>query len=170
MYVCTVLSVYMPSHLFPLNDFHPAFKWVWHLFRPQHLFPIIHLSKVEKHMLALVPTSLLAWLWANKFTNWYMDSTHWRKRKHINAGRQWTLWMHCCKSLIVTFYKRKIHILREISRMHSFFLMHNTILLFNKLNNCGTQCLNGPRHLFHVFYCNAQCIIESLYVCIWARF
>ena len=27
-----------------------VFKRVWHLFEPQHLFPIVHLSRVEWHL------------------------------------------------------------------------------------------------------------------------
>ena len=42
--------------------FDPAFKRVQCLFRPQHLFPIVHLSRIEWQVLILVFTSLIAWL------------------------------------------------------------------------------------------------------------
>ena len=47
--------------------FDPAFKKVWHLFKPGNLFPIIHLSRVEWPVLVPVLTSLIVWLEANMF-------------------------------------------------------------------------------------------------------
>ena len=46
--------------------------------------------------------------------------------------------------------KRKMHISREISKMPSFYLMHNTKLLFIKFNNCGTRHLNESRHFLFI--------------------
>ena len=64
----------------------------------------------------------------------------------------------CGKTTNVTATsERKIHLLREISRMHLFLLMHNTIFEFN---NCGTWHLNKLRHLFYLLCCNTQHIFE----------
>ena len=42
--------------------FDPVFKRVWHLFKPWHLFPIVHLSRVERHVPVPVFTSSIVWL------------------------------------------------------------------------------------------------------------
>ena len=42
--------------------------------------------------------------------------------------------------------------------------MYSTVLAFIKFSNFGTQCLNGPRHLFHSFCCTTQHIFEPLRV------
>ena len=42
--------------------------------------------------------------------------------------------------------------------------MYGTILVFIKFNNFGTRCLNGPRRLFHSFYCTTRRIFEPLRV------
>ena len=53
--------------LFPINDFYLAYKRVRCLFRPRHLFPIVHLSRVKWQVPVLVFMSLIAWLEANTF-------------------------------------------------------------------------------------------------------
>ena len=42
--------------------------------------------------------------------------------------------------------------------------MHSNILMFIKFNNFGTQHLNEPRCLFHLFCCTTQHIFEPLHV------
>ena len=83
----------------------------------------------------------------------------------------WTLWQSTYRESFLlqtipdirytvndSLYERKMHISREILRMHSFFSMHNTILPFN---NCGTQHINRPRHLVLHF-------LLQYPACIWA--
>ena len=52
-----------------------AFEQIQHLFRPQRLFPSVHLSRVEWQVPVLVFTSLIVWLEAYMFKE-YMDTTH----------------------------------------------------------------------------------------------
>ena len=47
--------------------FDPAFKRVQRLFKIRHLFPIVHLSRVEWQVLVPMLMSLIAWLPANTF-------------------------------------------------------------------------------------------------------
>ena len=98
-----------------------------------------------------------------------MDSTHWQKCKRINTGRQRTCRIHCkrscwiqCKWLTVAISERKMYLSGQVPRMHSFLLIHNTII---KFNNCNTRHVNRPRRLFHSFcYTNYPAYIEPLCV------
>ena len=69
--------------------FDPAFKRVQRLFKIQHLFPIVHLSRVEWQVLVPMLMSLIAWLEANTFIQ--VHGLH-SLTKHVNAsstaGRQ----------------------------------------------------------------------------------
>ena len=51
--------------------FDPACKRVRRLFKPQHLFPNVHLSRVEWQVLVPVFTSLIVWLEASMFIKVY---------------------------------------------------------------------------------------------------
>ena len=70
----------------------------------------------------------------------------WQKHKCINAERQRRWWIFCKWSTVAISKGRYTY--QEILRMHSFFLMHNTILPFVTFNDCGTQCLSGPGTFF----------------------
>ena len=52
----------------------------------------------------------------------------------------------------------------DILELSLFSSTYGTILTSIKFNNFGTQCLNGPRYLFHSFCCTTQCIFEPLHV------
>ena len=67
------------------------------------------------------------------FSLLHVVSTHWWKRKRINAARQW-MWR----------IRWNDHISRGVSRMHWFLLMHNTLLNLMTV----ASCLNRPRCLF----------------------
>ena len=97
-----------------------AFKWVQHLFRSQHLFPIVHLSKVEWQLSVPVFMSLIGgWLEANTFINVY----GWQNKQLHYVGRQQTWRIHR-KWSTIAISKRKMHILyQERLRICSFSLM-----------------------------------------------
>ena len=56
-----------PGVYFLQMIFDPACKRVRRLFKPWHLFPIVHLSRVKWQVLVPVFTSLIIWLDANTF-------------------------------------------------------------------------------------------------------
>ena len=51
--------------------FYPAFKGVWCLFRPRHVFLSVHLSRVEWQVPVTLFMSLIAWVEANAFIKLY---------------------------------------------------------------------------------------------------
>ena len=62
------------------------FKHTQCLFRFQHLFSIVHLFRVERHVPALVFTSSIAWLYVSMFINVY--ELHALTDKSISASMQ----------------------------------------------------------------------------------
>ena len=54
-----------------MNDFDQESKWVRHLFRPWHLFPSVHLSRVEWQVPVTLFMSSIVWLEVNMFINVY---------------------------------------------------------------------------------------------------
>ena len=128
------------------------------LFRPGHLFSIVHLSRVEQQVVQVaVPVfmSSIPWLEANTFINVYRLTLHsLTKRTHYaeeyNRRDKYTKTINCSN-----IQKENTHIKRD-----SFSLMYGTILTFIKFNNFGTRCLNRPKHLFHLFCYTTQCIFE----------
>ena len=63
--------------------FDPACKQVRRLFKPWHLFPIVHLSRVEWQVLVPVFTSLITWLEAGTFIK--VHGLH-SLTKHVSAS------------------------------------------------------------------------------------
>ena len=62
----------------------------WHLFKPRHLIPIVHLSRIEWQVLVPLFMSLIAWLEANTFlkvhglhslTKWHKCIQLWKDKK-----------------------------------------------------------------------------------------
>ena len=153
---CHVYPKRSPDVFFLSRIFDPAFKRVRCLFRPQYLFPIVHLSRVEWQVLVPVFTSLIVCLDANMYIK--VHRLH-SLTKHTSAilregNEHDNDWMS-------NFWKEDAHIKRDIENK-LFSLMYGTILTFNE-SNFGTWCLNRPRHLFRSFCCTTQCIFEATF-------
>ena len=132
--------------------FDPACKRVRCLFKLRHLFPIVHLSRVEWQVLVPVFTNLIVFL-----ADSYIFCSNFPAILCIIAIANYiAIWWHT--------FEQKQSICMVVKRDIENKLMYGTILTFIKFINFGTRHSNGPRHLFHSFCCTTRHIFEPLRV------